>query len=60
MASALLTVTWTGLDEEILKIEGLGMIHSGEMVGDGNVDDPDHHGTAKERRYAVEAGMNFV
>lgn len=60
IGSALLAITWSGLDAEILKMEGLGMIHSAELVGDDDVNNPDHHGTSKERKRAVEAGLDYV
>jgi hypothetical protein len=60
VASALLHLSWRGLNENILSMEALGIVASAERVGDDNQDSPQHHGTAEERKRAVLAGKNLI
>jgi hypothetical protein len=60
MAGALFKLNNLGLKKDLYDLSFSGVIEGATLIGDPHVNDPGHHGTPAERRFAVGFGSNMV
>ncbi len=60
LAGAMFRLNNLGLSEDLYDLSFKGVMNGAALIGDPHVDNPGHHGTPAERRFAVGFGSNLV